>query len=135
LKLFWKPDRNKRRRVTNRKMRHRGKSRGNEAGGKGPEVLEDILRRWLKENSLDTSLGRVQLEKCWKDTVGDEVADRTRIVDLRGGTLVVEVDSAPLLGELSAYYREEIMSSLRQSEGFPNFQNIRFRAGNFETNT
>jgi len=135
LRLRRKPERKKRRRVTDRKTRSRGKSRSSEAGGKGPEVLEDILRRWLKENSLDTTLGRAQLEKCWKDTVGDEVADRTRIVDLRGGTLVVEVDSAPLLGELSAYYREEIMSSLRQSEGFPNFQNIRFRAGTFEAKT
>tara|TARA_B100000929_G_scaffold92300_1_gene72486 strand:- start:1415 stop:1822 length:408 start_codon:yes stop_codon:yes gene_type:complete len=135
LKLFREPDQTKRRRVTDRKTRRHGRGRSNEAGGKGPEVLEDILRRWLKENSLDTTLGRAQLESCWKDTVGEEVADRTRIVDLRGGTLVVEVDSAPLLGELSAYYREEIMSSLRQSEGFPNFQNIRFRAGNFETNT
>ncbi len=135
MKLFREPDQTKRRRVTDRKTRRHGRGRSNEAGGKGPEVLEDILRRWLKENSLDTTLGRAQLESCWKDTVGEEVADRTRIVDLRGGTLVVEVDSAPLLGELSAYYREEIMSSLRQSEGFPNFQNIRFRAGNFETNT
>ena len=135
MRLFRVTDQTKRRRVTDRKTRRHGKGRSNEAGGKGPEVLEDILRRWLKENSLDTTLGRAQLESCWKDTVGDEVADRTRIVDLRGGTLVVEVDSAPLLGELSAYYREEIMSSLRQSEGFPNFQNIRFRAGNFETNT
>lgn len=135
MRLFRETDQTKRRRVTDRKTRRHGKGRSNEAGGKGPEVLEDILRRWLKENSLDTTLGRAQLESCWKDTVGDEVAERTRIVDLRGGTLVVEVDSAPLLGELSAYYREEIMSSLRQSEGFPNFQNIRFRAGNFETNT
>ena len=135
MRLFRETDQTKRRRVTDRKTRRHGKGRSNEASGKGPEVLEDILRRWLKENSLDTTLGRAQLENCWKDTVGDEVADRTRIVDLRGGTLVVEVDSAPLLGELSAYYREEIMSSLRQSEGFPNFQNIRFRAGNFETNT
>ena len=135
MRLFRETDQAKRRRVTDRKTRRHGKGRSNEAGGKGPEVLEDILRRWLKENSLDTTLGRAQLESCWKDTVGDEVAERTRIVDLRGGTLVVEVDSAPLLGELSAYYREEIMSSLRQSEGFPNFQNIRFRAGNFETNT
>ncbi len=135
MRLRRKPERKKRRRVTDRKTRSRGKSRSSEAGGKGPEVLEDILRRWLKENSLDTTLGRAQLETCWKDTVGDEVADRTRIVDLRGGTLVVEVDSAPLLGELSAYYREEIMSSLRQSEGFPNFQNIRFRAGTFEAKT
>ena len=135
MRLFRVTDQTKRRRVTDRKTRRHGKGRSNEASGKGPEVLEDILRRWLKENSLDTTLGRAQLESCWKDTVGDEVADRTRIVDLRGGTLVVEVDSAPLLGELSAYYREEIMSSLRQSEGFPNFQNIRFRAGNFETNT
>ena len=135
MRLFRVTDQTKRRRVTDRKTRRHGKGRSNEASGKGPEVLEDILRRWLKENSLDTTLGRAQLESCWKDTVGDEVADRTRIVDLRGGTLVVEVDSAPLLGELSSYYREEIMSSLRQSEGFPNFQNIRFRAGNFETNT
>ncbi len=135
MRLFRETDQTKRRRVTDRKTRRHGKGRSNEAGGKGPEALEDILRRWLKENSLDTTLGRAQLESCWKDTVGDEVADRTRIVDLRGGTLVVEVDSAPLLGELSSYYREEIMSSLRQSEGFPNFQNIRFRAGNFETNT
>ena len=135
MRLFRETDQTKRRRVTDRKTRRHGKGRSNEAGGKGPEVLEDILRRWLKENSLDTTLGRAQLESCWKDTVGDEVAERTRIVDLRGGTLVVEVDSAPPLGELSSYYREEIMSSLRQSEGFPNFQNIRFRAGNFETNT
>ena len=135
MRLFRVTDQTKRRSVTDRNTRRHGRGRSNEAGGKGPEVLEDILRRWLKENSLDTTLGRAQLESCWKDTVGEEVADRTRIVDLRGGTLVVEVDSAPLLGELSAYYREEIMSSLRQSEGFPNFQNIRFRAGNFETNT
>ena len=95
-------------------------------------MLEDILRRWLKENNLGATLGRAEIERCWKDTVGGEVAERTRVVDLKGGTLVVEVDSAPLLGELSAYYREEITQSLRQSAGFPNFQDIRFRAGSFE---
>ena len=116
------------------KMRRRGKGRNSESGNNGPEILETILRRWLKKNGLDSSLGRVEIDRCWSETVGGEIAERTRIVDLRGGTLVVEVDSAPLLGELSAYYREEIMRSLRQREGFPNLQNIRFRAGNFETN-
>ena len=121
--------------MAERKMRRRGRSRNSAANDKGPEVLGTILRRWLKKNGLDTSLGRAEIDRCWNDTVGGEIAERTRVVDLRGGTLVVEVDSAPLLGELSAYYREEIMSSLRQSEGFPNLQDIRFRAGNFETNT
>lgn len=120
-------------RVTEGKTRRRGKGRSQKNENRGPEVLEDILRRWLQENSLDTTLGRIEIERCWKDTVGGDIAERTRIVDLRGGTLVVEVDSAPLLGELSAYYREEIMQSLRQSEGFPNLLDIRFKAGNFET--
>lgn len=115
-------------------MRRSGKSR-KKAVGKGPEILEVILRRWLKKHNIDATLGRDEIDRCWEDTVGIEIAGRTRVVDLRGGTLVVEVDSAPLLGELSAYYRKEIIQSLRQSVDFPNLRDIRFRAGSFARET
>ena len=120
--------------MTDESMRRSGKGRRKQAG-KGPETLEVILRRWLKKNEINTSLGREQIDRRWEDTVGMEIAERTRVVDLRGGTLVVEVDSAPLLGELSAYYREEIIESLRQGEDIPNLRDIRFRATTFERNT
>lgn len=116
--------------MTDGRTRRSGKSRRKEAGT-GPEILEVILRRWLKKINLNATLGRVEIDRCWEDTVGVEIAERTRVVDLKGGTLIVEVDSAPLLGELSAYYREEIIQSLCQSEDFPNLRDIRFRAGSF----
>ena len=51
---------------------------------------------------------------------------------MKAGLLIVEVDSAALLNELSTYYREEILESLRRVEGFPILREIRFRAGTFE---
>ena len=121
-------------RVTDERMRHRGKGRRKKTS-KGPETLEAILSRWLKKNQINATLGREQIDRRWEDTVGMEIAEKTRVVDLRGGTLVVEVDSAPLLGELSAYYREEIIQTLRQGDDFPNLREIRFRAASFEKNT
>lgn len=120
--------------MTDERRRHSGKGRRKKAG-KGPETLEAILRRWLKKNEINATPGREQIDRRWEDTVGMEIAEKTRVVDLRGGTLVVEVDSAPLLGELSAYYREEIIESLRQGDDFPNLRDIRFRAATFERNT
>jgi len=115
-------------------MRHGGKGRRKKTST-GIETLEVILRRWLKKNEIDSTPGREQIDRRWEDTVGMEIAEKTRVVDLRGGTLVVEVDSAPLLGELSAYYREEIIQSLRQGDDFPNLRDIRFKAATFERNT
>ncbi len=120
--------------MTDERTRHSGKGRRKKAG-KGPEALEVILRRWLKKNEINATLGREQIDRHWEDTVGMDIAERTRVVDLRGGTLVVEVDSAPLLGELSAYYREEIIETLRQGDDFPNLRDIRFKAATFERNT
>ena len=120
--------------MTDERMRHRGKGR-RKKNSKGPETLEAILSRWLKKNQINATLGREQIDRRWEDTVGMEIAEKTRVVDLRGGTLVVEVDSAPLLGELSAYYREEIIQTLRQGDDFPNLREIRFRAATFERNT
>jgi len=67
----------------------------------------------------------------WKGIVGDAIAVHTRIVDVIHGELIVEVDSAPLLNELSTYYSGEILESLRQAEGLPRIHKLRFRAGSF----
>jgi hypothetical protein len=74
---------------------------------------------------------REGLSQRWKEVVGDEIASQTRIIDLRGGTLVVEVRSAALLQELSTYYLSEILESLRERDGCGEVKEVRFRAGSF----
>ena len=98
----------------------------------GLESIEKILGRWLKANRIPQRLNRDSVFGKWKEVVGEAMAERTRVVDLTDGLLTVEVDSAPLLHELSTYYRQELLEELRRLEDFPNFRDIRFRAGTFE---
>lgn len=104
---------------------------------KGLESIEKIIGRWLKANRVSQRLNRNSVFGKWKEVVaetaiGKMAAERTRAVDLTGGLLTVEVDSAPLLHELSTYYRQELLEELRRLEDFPNLRDIRFRAGTFE---
>lgn len=91
----------------------------------------DLVRRWMRENRAADRLDPESVFRKWKEVVGDQIAERTRVVDFRRGELVVEVDSAPLLNELSTYYREEILHSLKEREEFRGIQRIRFKPGAF----
>ncbi len=96
---------------------------------KGVEPIEVVLDRWLRRNRAHTRIDTGSLYRRWSDVVGEAVATQSRVVDLTAGVLVVEVDSAPLLQELSTYYREEILASLRRLDCAENITDIRFRAG------
>ena len=96
---------------------------------RGMSSIEAVISHWMKKNRVRRYVDRNAVFSRWKEVVGAEFADSTRPVALRSGELVVEVDSAPLLNELSTYYREEILESLRQDEDFSEIQSIRFRAG------
>ncbi|HZN56683.1 MAG TPA: DUF721 domain-containing protein [Planctomycetota bacterium] len=97
----------------------------------GGAPIQDILDRWLKTQKGPRRATRESLSTCWKQVVGQEVAAHTRIVDLSGGELLVEVDSAPLLNELSTYLRQEIVESLHGTKEFRSIRSIRFRPGSF----
>jgi predicted nucleic acid-binding Zn ribbon protein len=98
-------------------------------GGLAP--IDEILKRWLKQNKATKRVNEGAIFSRWKDIVGDAIADRTRIVDVIHGELIVEVDSAALLNELSTYYRREILESIRQIDEFQGIHKLRFRAGSF----
>ena len=93
--------------------------------------IEDALRRWLKRSKARHRTSKEAIYARWSEIVGEELAARTRPVDVRSGELIVEVDSAPLLNELSTYCKEEILGSLHALEEFRAIHAIRFRAGAF----
>ena len=98
---------------------------------RGLASIEDVLGRWLKRNRVRQRVDKEAIFARWKDVVGEELGQKTRPVDVQGGTLLVEVESAPLLNELSTYFRDDILASLRQLDEFRNIGDIRFRAGSF----
>ena len=104
---------------------------------RGMASIEQVLKRWLKDNKVAarTESSEVAGEQAiygeWKEIVGPEIAARTRIVDVRRGEIIVEVDSAALLNELSTYYSREILDSIREREPFRGIHKIRFKAGAF----
>ena len=100
---------------------------------KGLEPIEKILERWMRANRVRQRVDRDSVFGKWKEVVGEAMSERSRVVDCAGGLLTGEVDSAPLLHELSTYYRRELLDKLRRLEGFPNLSDIRFRAGTFDT--
>lgn len=93
--------------------------------------LVDLVKRWMKEHQVRQRVDPASAFSMWREVVGDEIADHTRVVDAANGELVVEVDSAPLLNELSTYYRQEILESLKEHEEFRGIQKLRFRSGSF----
>jgi predicted nucleic acid-binding Zn ribbon protein len=99
---------------------------------RGLESIGKILDRWLRTHQVERRLDPESVYQRWKDVVGESIAARTKVIDVIGGLLIVEVDSAALLHELSTYYRHQILESLRRLPGSPNLRDIRFRAGSTE---
>lgn len=97
----------------------------------GLASVEEILKRWLKANRSQKRAVQADMGDAWKKVVGEEIGLHTRVADLSKGELVIEVDSAALLTELSTYYRQGILESLRQVPEFQGVQKIRFRSGAF----
>ncbi len=94
-----------------------------------PEEIGTIITRWLRKNRVAERVNGEGIYQTWKEIVGEEIASQTRVVKYAGGILTVEVASAPLLLELSGYYREGILESIRAEPRFAGIQDIRFRAG------
>lgn len=93
--------------------------------------IRDVLDRLLKQNNAKQRTDPASLFGKWKEIVGETIAARTRVIDVRRGELVVEVNASPLLNELSTFHYKDILSSLSSCEEFRGVRSIRFRAGAF----
>lgn len=106
----------------------RGQARGRALE---PEPIDVLLRKWLRANRVRKRVLREDIFRAWEGVVGAEIAEHTRVLRYERGVLEVEVDSAALLHELSTYYQQEILSSLRGTEELASVRDLRFRAGSF----
>lgn len=96
---------------------------------RGPEEIGAIVSRWLGSAEAKERLDDHGIYKRWPEIVGPERAALSRVVRCSRGVVTVEVASPPLLHELGAYLREEVLRAIRERPELGPIHEVRFRAG------
>ena len=60
-----------------------------------PKALQDVLQQITAQKNLAKGLNEVKVKQAWVNTVGNNVAQYTTSIQLRGKTLYINLSSAP----------------------------------------
>lgn len=75
--------------------------------------LSDALKGFIKENNLDKGLEKIDAKNAWYAVMGKSIEAYTNSVELKNGTLIVRLSSAPLRQELS-YGKSKIITNINE---------------------
>lgn len=89
-------------------------------------ALEELLREMRPVTGANPAARLAQLGEYWRSAAGDAIADQSRVASYRGGLLVIDVATSPLLSELENFCRDRFTDALR-SAGVTGLHDIRFR--------
>ncbi|HQV35210.1 MAG: DUF721 domain-containing protein [Flavobacterium sp.] len=64
-------------------------------------TISDVLKAFIENNKLQSGMDKIDVEKAWKDLMGNGVNTYTKEVILKGSTLYVTLTSSVLREELS----------------------------------
>jgi len=78
--------------------------------------LDEILKRCLRENGLETPMLQTRLLESWDKVVGHVIARYTAEKFIKNQTLFVKISSPALRSDLSMM-RTELMNKLNQEVG------------------
>jgi len=72
-----------------------------------------IISRVMAVRALGASSAFTTACEAWESVAGKDLAERTRPVSLRNGTLMIEVRSAPLMAELRQFQATPLLRALQ----------------------
>jgi predicted nucleic acid-binding Zn ribbon protein len=93
----------------------------------GPLRLATILEAWIRSGPVPDGLARARLAERWPDLVGPRIGAVSRPMDVRGETLLVEVEDPVWRQELSLM-QKQILSRISDDPELPRVRTIRFHA-------
>jgi len=95
-------------------------------GGRAPEEVGQILRRWAARTGFLRLSEREKVWNAWQDLLGPD-ASHTRLEGLRKNVATFHVDSSALLSELNNFRRQELLEELRGRVKSYFIRDLRFR--------
>ena len=90
-----------------------------------PLRASDLMRSVMRD--LREIAGRSRFADVFDEVVGERLAARCRVAGYKNGRLWVDVDSAPLCAELTAFRREEIRIAMNERLEHQKIAQITFR--------
>lgn len=73
--------------------------------------ISEVLKAFIESNKLQSGMDKIDVEKAWKELMGNGVNTYTKEVILKGTTLYVTLTSAVLREELS-HGKQKIITML-----------------------
>ena len=92
-----------------------------------PSKLGGILGELMRRRGVQEKAGDAQLAEHWRTAAGDRIADRTRVLDVKNGVLVVGVSSSALLAELTGFHRDALLAAMREALPHNRLRGLKFR--------
>lgn len=98
----------------------------NTAGG-GPRTLADVLSQLQGLRGHGRPQAARQLTELWQRIAGPEIAERTKVIGLKNGTLQVGVVTAALVGELTSFHQHRLLDALQQDPAGRRIRKLKFQ--------
>jgi hypothetical protein len=93
----------------------------------GPRPLSAALSELVSLRGLARTGGPAELASVWKETAGDTIAQKTRVLGMKRGVLQIAVSNSPLLSELASFHKESLLRTLQQQHGDLKIRDLKFR--------
>jgi predicted nucleic acid-binding Zn ribbon protein len=90
------------------------------------EQLGEVIRKFLRQEGLETPLNQYRLVEAWKDVVGTGIANYTQQIYIKNQTLWVHLTS-PVLRQELMMTRQILVRRLNEKVGAQVITDIVFR--------
>jgi predicted nucleic acid-binding Zn ribbon protein len=91
-----------------------------------PKQLSESLSEIVALRGLAKREGDTQLAEIWSNVAGKRISQSTRVIAIKRGVLNVGVRSAPLLSELAAFQKTELLEALQKQHADLKIRDIKF---------
>jgi len=80
------------------------------------QSLKEVIRDMLKAGGLERKYDQLEIERCFREVVGEFISKRIREVFVKDRKLILRSDSGPLKEELS-YSKSKIIGLVNDKMG------------------
>lgn len=96
--------------------------------GRAPTTLSELLSQWVDRRGWQDRLHDSQVHRRWLEIAGDEIAAHAEPVRLRGGVLVVRVQSGAWATQLR-YLTPRLLERAQQVLGADRVERVQIVSG------
>lgn len=82
----------------------------------GEVSIQQALQQFLNNSRLKQGIQSVQVEELWEEVMGKTIAKYTEKLEIKGNTLFITSQVAPLKNEL-LYQKDKIMERINEAMG------------------